>query len=54
MQLNRQCRVGFEPDIVQSPAVQAFHAYWQRLRGERELPAKSQVDIADIPRLARI
>ena len=52
MQLNRQCRVGFEPDIVRSPAVQAFHAYWQKLRGEREFPAKSQVDIADIPRLA--
>lgn len=52
MQLNRQCRVGFEPDIVHSPAVQAFHAYWQRLQGKRGLPAKSQVDIADVPRLA--
>lgn len=52
MQRSQQCRVGFEPEIVRSPAVQAFHAYWLKLRGEREFPARSQVDIAEIPRLA--
>jgi hypothetical protein len=52
MQLGRECRVGFEPEIVAAPIVQEFYAYWRKLRGDRRFPAKLDVDIADIPQLA--
>jgi len=52
MQSSRSCRVGFESEIVQSPAVQDFYAYWLKLRGDREFPAKSEVDLAAIARFA--
>jgi PAS domain len=52
MQSSRSCRVGFDPEIVQSPDVQGFYDYWQKLRGDREFPAKSDVDLAAIARHA--
>ena len=52
MQLRRECRVGFEPEIVEAPNVRALYDYWLRLRGKRRFPAKAQIDIADIPHLA--
>lgn len=52
MRSSQPCRVGFEPEIVQSPAVLGLYAYWERLRGPREFPAKSDVDLAAIARHA--
>ena len=52
MQLSRECRTGFDPEIVRAPTVCALYGYWLSLRGARRFPAKAQVDIADIPHLA--
>jgi hypothetical protein len=49
---NRNCRVGFEPEIVASPPVRELYGYWLKLRGERRFPAKANIDLAAIPRLA--
>jgi len=49
---SRECRVGFEPEIVRSAPVLELYAYWQELRGSRRFPSKAQIDIAAIPRLA--
>jgi hypothetical protein len=49
---NRNCRVGFEPEIVASPPVRELYAYWLKLRGERRFPAKAEIDLVAIPRLA--
>jgi PAS domain len=48
----RKYRVGFDPGIVTSPSVHAFHDYWQSLRGTRRFPAKAEIDVTAIPRLA--
>ncbi|HEX2116045.1 MAG TPA: PAS domain-containing protein [Alphaproteobacteria bacterium] len=48
----RECRVGFEPEIVRSQPVLELYAYWLKLRGDRRFPSKAEVDIAAIPRLA--
>lgn len=52
MQLSRECRTGFDPDIVRAPSVRELYNYWLKLRGTRRFAAKAQVDIADIPHLA--
>jgi hypothetical protein len=52
MPLNRECRVGFEPEIVCAQAVREFHAHWLKLRGARRFPSKADIDIAAIPHLA--
>jgi hypothetical protein len=52
MPASKQLRIGFEPEIVTSPRVHEFHDYWQRLRGTRRFPAKTEIEIAAIPQLA--
>ena len=36
-------------DVV-SPRLRAFLAYWAELRGEREMPARAEFDVRDVPR----
>jgi len=50
--MQRECRTGFDPEIVQAPAVRELYAYWLKLRGTRRFPAKTDVDLAAIPHLA--
>lgn len=52
MPLNRDCRTGFDPEIVRAPTVRELYEHWLKLRGTRRFPAKTQIDIADIPHLA--
>jgi hypothetical protein len=49
---SRECRVGFEPELVRSAAVLELYGYWLKLRGGRRFPSKAQLDIAAIPKLA--
>jgi hypothetical protein len=44
-------RVGEDPAIVTNARVKEFHRYWLTRRGERRLPAKSDIDPTDIPHL---
>jgi hypothetical protein len=52
MQPNSKARVGFESDIVQSPAVLELYSYWCKLRGDRRFPSKSELDLRAIAHLA--
>jgi len=45
-------RVGFDPELVTASPVREFHEYWLKVRGSRRFPAKADIDIAAVPRLA--
>jgi hypothetical protein len=45
-------RVGNDPEIVTAAPVREFYEYWVKVRGSRRFPAKADIDIAAIPRLA--
>jgi hypothetical protein len=36
--------------VVCSPAVRSMHAYWDRMRGDRPMPARRDIDPAEITR----
>jgi hypothetical protein len=44
-------RSGEDPAIVTNARVKEFHRYWLTRRGERRLPAKSDIEPTDIPHL---
>lgn len=52
MKEGRDYHIGFAPEIAADPRIGQFYAYWTALRGARPFPAKTEVDVAAIPKLA--